>query len=65
MSIARKKCIWYEQCGSECFGRCEYYFSADESGEDEKFYWNVLVENTKEYEKVIRNYLDGSDYFES
>ena len=65
MSIARKDCIWYEQCGSECFGRCEDYSPTDESEDNEAFYRGVLAENAKEYKKVIQDYSDGSDRFES
>ncbi len=65
MSIARKNCIWHEQCGSECLGRCEDYSPVDESEGNEEFYWGILAENAQEYEKVIQDYSDRSDRFES
>lgn len=65
MSIARENCIWYEQCGSECCGKCEDYSPADESEENEEFYKGILAENAQEYEKVIQDYSDRSDRFES
>lgn len=61
MNTARKNCIWYEQCGAECQGRCEDYSPVDESEDNETFYRNVLAENAQEYQKVIRDYSDGSD----
>ena len=48
-------CIWYDQCGSECQGKCEYYSPADTAMEDETFYMEVLKENAQEYEKSIQN----------
>ena len=50
-------CIWYDQCGSECQGKCEYYSAM----EDETFYMEVLKENAQEYEKSIQDFSDGSD----
>lgn len=55
-------CIWSDQCGSECRGKCDYYSPADTAMEDELFYQKVLKENVEEYEKVIREFSDGSDY---
>ncbi len=60
MDTARKDCIWHEQCGSECQGGCEDYSPADESENNEAFYRNVLEENAQEYQKVIRDFEDGS-----
>ena len=54
-------CIWYDQCGSECHGKCEYYSPADTAMEDETFYMEVLKENAQEYEKSIQDFSDGSD----
>ena len=59
MNTARKNCIWYDQCGSECQGKCDDYSPADDAGENEVlFYQGVLKENAQEYEKVIQEYSD-------
>ena len=58
MNPARKNCIWYDQCGSECQGKCDDYSPADDAGENEVFYQSVLKENAQEYEKVIQEYSD-------
>ena len=49
MNTARKNCIWYDQCGSECQGKCDDYSPADDAGENEVlFYQGVLKENAQE-----------------
>lgn len=58
MNTARKNCIWYDQCGSECQGKCDDYSPADDAGENEVFYQSILKENAQEYEKVIQEYSD-------
>ena len=59
MNTARKNCIWYDQCGLECQGKCDHYSPADDAGENEVlFYQGVLKENAREYEKVIQEYSD-------
>lgn len=58
MNTARKNCIWYDQCGSECQGKCDDYSPADDAGENEVFYQSVLKENAQEYEKLIQEYSD-------
>lgn len=63
MNIARKDCIWYEQCGSECTENCEDYSPTDESEDNESH--GILLENAREYQKVIRDFSDGRDLFES
>ena len=51
MNTARKNCIWYDQCGSECQGKCDDYSPADDAGENEVlFYQGVLKENARESE---------------
>ena len=48
MNTARKNCIWYDQCGSECQGKCDDYSPADDAGENEVlFYQGVLKENAQ------------------
>ena len=47
MNTARKNCIWYDQCGSECQGKCDEYSSADDAGENEVFYKGVLKGNAQ------------------
>lgn len=58
MNAAQKNCIWYDQCGLECRGKCDDYSPADDPGENEVFYQGVLKENVQEYEKVIQEYSD-------
>ena len=51
-------CIWYDQCGSECQGKCEYYSPADTAMEDETFYMEVLKRKRagirKEHSRFLR-----------
>mgnify|MGYP001521349214 CR=1 FL=1 len=48
MNTARKNCIWYDQCGSECQGKCDDYSPADDAGENEVlFYQGGLKENAQ------------------
>ncbi len=58
MSTALRKCIWYDQCGSECYGKCDFFSPADESKANEAFYQKVLMENAQEYKKTICDYSD-------
>ena len=57
MNTARKNCIWYDQCGSECRG-CEDYSPVDDAVGNEEFYRGVLEENAYEYEKIVRDFSD-------
>ncbi len=63
MSTARKDCIWFEQCGSECRGKCDDFTTIDGPEDDETYYRNVLYENALEYQTVIRDFSDRSDDF--
>ncbi len=56
-----KKCIWEDQCGSECAGHCPDYTPADGSEENERFYTCVLIENVQAYQKMIDDYDDKED----
>lgn len=64
MNTARKDCIWYDQCDSECQWECEYYSPADDAVENEAFYRGILNENAQCYEEIIQEYSDGGDMFE-
>lgn len=59
MNAANRECIWKEQCGDECHGRCSDYTPADESEDNENFYSYILKENAEEYQKIIDDYSDG------
>lgn len=59
MNTANQECIWKDQCGSDCFGRCPDYTSADDAEENEAFYTQVLRENAEAYQKMIDDYSDG------
>lgn len=61
MDAARKECIWFGQCGSDCSGRCPDFSPADESEEAENYYHDILKENAEEYQSVIREYSDGGE----
>lgn len=56
MDTARKDCIWYDQCGQECYERCDDYSPIGSSGQDEVFYRQNLKKNTEEYSKLIREF---------
>lgn len=57
MDTARKDCIWYEQCGQECYEGCDDYSPIDSSDEEEAFYQQILKENAEEYDKLIWEFL--------
>lgn len=57
MNTARKDCIWYDQCGSECRG-CEDYSPVDDAVGNEKFYQSVLEESAHEYAKIVQEFSD-------
>lgn len=57
MGTAREDCIWFDQCGYECFRRCDDFSPIDSSGEDEAFYREILMENIEEYNNMIREFL--------
>lgn len=59
MNTANRECIWKDQCGGECPGRCSDYTPADESESNTKFYFDTLSENAEEYQKMIDDYSDG------
>lgn len=56
MGTAREDCIWFDQCGQDCFGRCDDFSPVDSSDEDVAFYQQVLKENAEEYDKLIREF---------
>lgn len=56
MGTAREDCIWFDQCGHNCFGRCDDFSPIDSSDEDVAFYQQVLKENAEEYDKLIREF---------
>lgn len=59
MNTANQECIWKDQCGGNCPGRCSDYTPTDESESNTKFYFDVLSENAEEYQKMIDDYSDG------
>lgn len=56
MNTAWKDCIWYEQCESECCGKCDDYSPVDDSELNEAFYQSILRENAEEYQDIICEY---------
>ena len=58
MDTADNKCIWADQCGEECEGRCSDYSTIDESKEAKKHYEKILRENAEEYQQMIQDYSD-------
>lgn len=56
MYTAREDCIWFDQCGHDCIGRCEDFSPTDSSEEDTAFYEQILKENAEEYCKLIQEY---------
>ena len=59
MNTANQECIWKDQCGGDCPGRCSDYTPADDTEENEAFYARVLRENAETYQEVIKDYSDG------
>ncbi len=58
MNTASQECIWKDQCGMECPGRCSDFTPADDAGDNEDYYSSILKENTEEYQHMINNYSD-------
>lgn len=61
MDATRKECIWFEQCGSDCPGRCPDFSPLDETENTENYYHSILRENTEEYQSMIKEYSHGGE----
>lgn len=58
MGAEGKECIWKGQCESECPQDCQDYTPADDTEDNENFYFGVLKENAEIYQKEIDEYSD-------
>ncbi len=60
MDTARKNCIWYDQCRTQCYESCEYYWQDRfEESECERKYAEYLGEMQKAYMQTVSEYSDG------
>ena len=60
MNTARKDCIWFDQCGDQCHGECDNYWSQEfEKSESEREYSQYLDEMREAYMESVKDYSDG------